>query len=255
MLVDSHAHYDDGRFDGDRDETIQRVYSQGVGYIINPSTDLPSAKACLDMARKYPFLYTAVGIHPHCCGNIKDDAIATLAEMASDEKVVAIGETGLDYYYENSPREIQKSCFIEHIKLAADLDLPLIIHNRDSHKDVLEITRKYCSRRPAGVFHMFSGSAEMAALVVDMGFYIGIGGVVTFKNARKIIEVVKTVPEDRLLIETDCPYMAPEPYRGRRNDSGMLVHIVEKIANIKGSTYEKIAEITSENAIRLFALG
>lgn len=255
MLVDSHAHYDDSRFDSDRDETIRRVHSQGVGYIVNPSSDMPSARVCLDMARKYPFLYAAVGIHPHYAENVNDNDMALLAEMAADDKVVAVGETGLDYYYDNSPREIQKRRFIEHIRLANDLDLPLIIHNRDAHGDVLDIIEKYCKRQPGGVFHMFSGSAEMAARLVDMGFYIGIGGVVTFKNARKVVDVVKTVPDDRLLVETDCPYMAPEPYRGRRNDSGMLVHIIEKIAGIRGSTYDKVADITSANAARLFALG
>ncbi len=254
MLVDSHAHYDDSRFDSDRDETLKRVHREGIFHIVNPSSDNKSLHLCLSLARKYPFLHAAAGIHPHFCANAHISVFKHLEECAARKEVVAIGETGLDYHYDNCPRPIQKQWFSRHLELAAELGLPVIIHDREAHRDTAEIVSRYADRLKGGVFHMFSGSAEFAAEVVEMGFHLGIGGVVTFKNAKKIVEVVEYIPEDRLLVETDCPYMAPEPCRGKRNDSGLLKYTVQRIAEIRNTDYERVAEKSSDNAARLFRL-
>jgi TatD DNase family protein len=211
MIIDSHAHYDDEKFDADRDEVLERIQNQGVIRVVNPASNMASARKCLGLAKQYDFLYTAVGIHPHDAQELSKQAIDELRAMAKSDKVVAIGEVGLDYYYDFSPRELQKECLIAHIHLARELGLPLILHDRDAHRDILDIIKTEKAQEMGGVFHCFTGSVEMAKEVLDLGFYIAIGGAVTFKNAKKPVEVAKYVPMDRLLVETDSPYMTPVP--------------------------------------------
>jgi len=254
MLFDSHAHYDDERFDEDRDQVILNAHKSGVSYILNASSDMESSFESVRLAEKFEFVYAAVGIHPHNALEINDSIMARLADLASKNKVVAIGETGLDYHYDFCPREAQKYCFAQHIYLARQLGLPLIIHDREAHNDVLNLIEREKAKEVGGVFHCYSGSVEMADRVLKNNFYISVGGAVTFKNARKLVEVVRHVPLDRLLIETDCPYMTPEPYRGRRNHSGYVRLVAEKVAEIKGLEFEEIAKVTSENARRLFGI-
>jgi len=254
MLFDTHAHYDDEKFDDDRYEAIERAYRSGVHYIINASSDLNSAVKSIALAERFEFVYAAVGIHPHSAGEITEETLSNIAQMAAGRKVVAIGEIGLDYHYDFSPRDVQKEAFAAQIGLAKKLGLPIIVHNRDSHEDVMSIIKAEGAREVGGVFHCYSGSAEMARELLNNNFYISIGGPVTFKNARKIVEVLKYVPDDRLLVETDCPYLAPEPLRGKRNESSYIRYVVQKIAEIKGTDFEKIARITTENAKRLFRI-
>ncbi|NLZ53611.1 MAG: TatD family hydrolase [Thermoanaerobacteraceae bacterium] len=255
MIVDSHAHYDDEQFDTDRDEVLKRIKQQGVIRVVNPASNLDSARKCIELSTIYDFLYCAVGIHPHDSKQFSKETMLSIRELASFKKVVAIGEIGLDYHYDFSPQDIQKKCFAAHIQLALDLKLPLIIHNREAHKDTLDIIKSEKGYAVSGVFHCFSGSIELAKEVLDMGFYISLGGAVTFKNAKKTVEVAKYVPIDRLLVETDSPYMAPVPYRGKRNDSGYLHEIIKKISEIRNTDFDVIAEATVQNANRLFGLG
>lgn len=255
MIVDSHAHYDDDKFDEDRWEVLQRVQQQGVAKVVNPSSNLESARKCLSLADEYDFIHIAVGIHPQDAAEYSEEAMNTLRKMAGNSKVVAIGEIGLDYYYDLSPKQVQKACLAAHIQLAKEIKLPLIFHDRDAHEDILDIIRAEKAYDTGGVFHCFTGSVEMAREVLDMGFYIALGGAVTFKNARRPVEVAKYVPDDRLLIETDSPYMTPVPYRGKRNDSGYLTEIIKVIALIRETDPERIELQTAMNADRLFKLG
>ncbi|RCX18292.1 TatD DNase family protein [Anaerobacterium chartisolvens] len=252
MLFDSHAHYDDLKFDADRNSVIERAREAGVSYILNASSNMSSAVETVSIAQEFDFIYAAVGIHPHNVHEINENILNAIRDFASDHKVVAIGEIGLDYYYDTCPRDLQKHWFARQLGLAKELGLPAIIHDREAHEDTLDIIKSENSKETGGVFHCYSGSVEMARDVLDNNFYISIGGAVTFKNARKAIEVVNYVPMDRLLIETDCPYMTPEPYRGKRNDSGYIGLVAQKIADIKGLTYEQVACATTENAKRLF---
>ncbi len=254
MIIDSHAHYDDEKFDNDREEILKRIQNHGVVRVVNPASNADSARKCLKMAKEYDFLYTAVGIHPHDAKYITENTLDSFRDMAGSSKVIAVGEVGLDYYYDFSPREIQRSCFIAHIRLARELKLPMIIHDRDAHKDILDIIREEKASDVGGVFHCFTGSVEMAKEVLDLGFYIALGGAVTFKNAKKPVEVAKYVPMDRLLVETDSPYMAPVPYRGQRNDSTTLSEIVQKIAQVRETDLTQIMKATTVNADRLFGL-
>jgi len=254
MLFDTHAHFDDERFDDDRDEVIRKAHESGVSYILNASSDMDSSRKSMALADKYDFIYAAVGVHPHSAGEMKEDDLEILAGYASHPKVVAIGEIGLDYYYDNSPRDVQKYWFARQIGLAREVGLPVVIHDRDAHEDTLAIIRAEGASEVGGVFHCYTGSVEMAKEVLKNNFYIALGGAVTFKNARKLLDVAKFVPEDRLLIETDCPYMTPEPYRGKRNDSGYVRLVAEKIAELRGVTFEEIAQITAQNARRLFKI-
>ncbi|MDD4402895.1 MAG: TatD family hydrolase, partial [Desulfitobacteriaceae bacterium] len=233
MIIDSHAHYDDEQFDIDRNEVLERIQKQGVARVVNPSANVATAEKCLKLAKEYSFFYTAMGIHPHEAKEMSDEVLIKLRDMAGYEKVVAIGEIGLDYHYDFSPRKIQKSCFSAQIRLAKELKLPLIIHDREAHKDIMDIIKAEKAEAVGGVFHCFTGSVEMAREVLDMGFYIALGGAVTFKNAKKPVEVAKFVPNDRLLVETDSPYMTPVPFRGKRNDSGYLEEIIKKLAEIR----------------------
>jgi len=254
MWIDTHAHYDDERFNEDRDEIIKRVYDEGTGIIINAASHVESSEKSLELAKKYSYVYCSVGIHPHSAHQCNDITMAYLTTLARHEKVVAIGETGLDYHYDFCTREVQKKNFVANIALAKELQKPLVIHDRESHEDILQIMKEEKATLCGGVVHCFSGSVEMAKEVVKMGFYISVGGAVTFKNARRIIDVLHYLPNDRLLLETDCPYMTPEPYRGTRNDSSYIRYTAQKIADIKEVAIEEIYETTNTNACRLFGI-
>jgi len=254
MFFDSHAHLDDSKFDGDRQKLISGLPHRGIGCVINAGADMESSRAGIGLANEYPHIYAAVGVHPHDAESMTDDHIAELERLAAHDKVVAIGEIGLDYYYDNSPRDIQKRRFVDQIELASRVDLPIIVHNRDAHGDTLEIIRQNHGKIPGGVMHCYSGSVEMMREFIDLGFYISLGGPVTFKNAKKPVEVAREVPLDRLLIETDCPYLTPHPFRGRRNDPAYVAVVAQKISEIKGISVEEIAEATFQNALDLFKI-
>lgn len=254
MLFDTHAHLDDEKFADDLDEVISRAEANGIGYILTASSDIASSVENITLTQKHRIFYAAVGIHPHNADNHNKSVISMLKEFASYPKVVAIGETGLDYYYDNSPREAQKICFARHISLAREVRLPIIVHDREAHEDTLNILKSENAKDVGGVFHCYSGSVEMAREVMELGFLISIAGPVTFRNARKLLDVVKYVPDDMLLVETDSPYLAPEPHRGRRNEPAYVKLVAEKIAEIKGKSLEYIAETTTSNAKRLFGI-
>jgi TatD DNase family protein len=253
-LIDSHAHYDDESFDPDREEILQKCADSGVTHIINAGSNIESSQKSIELARQYPFIYAAVGVHPHDASSCGENTPDRLTELAKEPKVVAIGEIGLDYHYDFSPREVQKEWFAKQIAMALELKLPIIIHDREAHRDILDIVRAEKGYETGGVFHCFSGSKEMAREVLDLGFKIGIGGSLTFKKAQKPLEVVDFAPLDMLLVETDCPYMTPEPYRGQRNWSGLIEIVLSKIAQIKGIDYKSAEKATSDNAVKLFRL-
>jgi len=253
-MIDSHAHYDDEQFDADRDEIILKAVEAGVTGIINAGCDVESSRLAIALSEKHREVYAAVGVHPHEVSSCDENTLSVIEELAKCNKVVAIGEIGLDYHYDFSPRDLQKEWFSKQLELAAKLGMPVIIHDRESHQDVLDIVKSFRSQNITGVFHCFSGSVEMAREVLGLGFYLGIGGSLTFRNARKPADVVKYAPMDRLLVETDCPYLAPEPHRGKRNWSGYLPYVIEKIASIKDMEYSEVERITSDNARRLFSL-
>jgi len=254
LIFDTHAHYDDDRFDEDRDSLLKGLHQNGISYILNASASLESLDASIDLSEKYDFVYAALGIHPTDIDKMDEGVLDKIRRLSKNSKVVAIGEIGLDYYYDDSPRELQRYWFEKQIELAKELCLPIIIHDRDAHEDTINIIKKTNVKQIGGIFHCFSGSAEMAMDMLKYNLYIAIGGTVTFKKSRKAIEVVKAVPLDKLLVETDCPYLAPEPYRGKRNNSGYLVHTIQKIAEIKGISEAEVAEATLENAKKVFSL-
>lgn len=253
-FIDSHAHLDDERFDEDRDEVIAFLYENDVQIVLNPGSDLNSSKKALALAEKYPFIYAAVGFHPHDSKYMKEEHLDIFKEMAGKKKVIAIGEIGLDYYYDNSDRDVQRKWFREQIRLARELDLPYIVHNRDSHEDVLRIMKEEHYEGARGILHCYSGSAELSREFIKLGFYISLGGPVTFKNARVPKLVAKEVPFDKLLIETDSPYLTPEPYRGKRNEPKYVKYVAEEIAKIRNVSLDEVAEKTRENFKRLFNL-
>ena len=250
-IFDSHAHYDSEAFNDDRKELLHALPSQGVCGIINCASDMVSAITSLELADEFDFIYAACGVHPHEAEGCKQGYIDVLRKLCSEEKCVAVGEIGLDYHYDFSPRDIQKKVFEEQIVLAKELDLPIIVHDREAHEDTLELLKKY---KPKGVVHCFSGSVEMAKEIVKLGMYIGLGGAVTFKNARKPLEVAAYVPDDMLVIETDCPYMTPVPFRGKRCDSSYIPYTAEVIASARGTTAQEILDLTRKNADILFNL-
>ncbi|MDF2522659.1 MAG: hydrolase, TatD family [Clostridiales bacterium] len=254
MFFDTHAHYDDARFNEDRTETIINAHKNGVRYILNASSDMASVIESINLSQEFEFVYSAVGIHPHEVTNLNTSILSALYDFASSRKVVAIGEIGLDYFYDNSPRELQKHWFAEQIIMAKELKLPIIVHDRDAHEDCMKIIKKENAAQAGGVFHCFSGSLEMAQELIKNNFHISIGGSITFKNARKLPEVVKNIPLDKLLIETDCPYLTPEPYRGKRNDSSYIKLVVEKIAEIRDISVDEVAEATMNNSKNLFRI-
>lgn len=254
MIFESHAHYDDEQFGPDRESVLKKVRDAGVGCIINAASNMNSSRYSLEMAKSHEIVYSSVGVHPHDVQEMKESDLEILLAMTAFPKVVAIGEIGLDYYYDTAPREIQKLWFREQIKLAVELELPVIIHSREAAQDTFDLLMEGNAQSVGGVIHCFSGSVEMAKRYVDLGYYIGIGGVVTFKNAKKTIEVVEAIPLDKILVETDSPYLAPVPYRGKRNDSSYLPEIIAKIAEIKGLTPQEVEDATWENGKRLFGL-
>ena len=248
-IFDTHAHYDDSRFDEDRDELLSSIQSKGVSHIVNCGCDLKSSLTTVALSEKYDFIYAAVGVHAHEAEEATESDLDEIRKLYSKNKVVAVGEVGLDYHYDFSPRERQIEIFERQLKLATDLGLPVIVHDREAHEDTMNLLKKY---RPKGVVHCFSGSAEMAKEIVKLGMYIGIGGAVTFKNAKKPVEVVEYLPLDRLLLETDAPYMTPVPFRGTRCDSTHIAYTAEKIAEIKGIDVQELIDICNENSKKLF---
>lgn len=249
-IFDTHAHYDDEAFNTDRDLVLRQVEAAGVSLILNPGCDIASSRKSLELANSYKNIYSAVGIHPENLNDLADDYLHLLTSFAGEAKCKAIGEIGLDYHWDVSHKNEQKEVFDAQLQLALKLDLPVVIHDRDSHADCMDIIRQYPSLR--GVFHCYSGSAEMAKELLKKGWYLGFDGPVTYKNARKTIEVLEICPVDRILVETDSPYLSPVPMRGKRNQSDHLVYVIEKIAEIKESTSEKIAECSFSNGCRLF---
>lgn len=253
MLTDTHAHYDDEAFDGDREEVFAALAEAGVRAVIDPAVTVETSRRILTLAEQHPFLYAAVGVHPENCFSYSGAEIEELRALARHPKCVAIGEIGLDYHFEeNPPRELQKKCFAEQLALAEETGLPVIVHDRDAHADSMEIIAAF--PRVRGVFHCFSGSAEMAKELLRRGWYLGFDGPLTYKNARRTVEAAAVCPPERLLLETDAPYMAPVPVRGTRNDSRNLVYVAEKLAEVKGLPYEELLRLTEENANRLFRL-
>ncbi len=252
MYFDTHTHLDDDRFNDDRAIVIQKMFDAGVSLAVNIGADMKSSAKSVKIAREYDFIYAAVGVHPHDVENMTEQDVETLKQLAQDKKVVAIGEIGLDYYYDNSPRELQKKWFRRQIELAKELNLPYVVHDRDAHADCLEIIKESGYFR--GVMHCYSGSAEMAQELLKLGFYISFAGPVTFKNGKKAKEAAKAVPIDKLLIETDSPYLTPEPYRGQRNDSSYVPYVAREIAALKGLTEEETARLTLENGKRFFGI-
>ena len=250
MYFESHAHYDDERFDEDRDTLLASFPAEGIETVVNASSDIKSSKASITLSEKYPFFYAAVGVHPHEVENITEADIDELRELSKHPKVVAIGEIGLDYYYDLSPRDLQRHWFKRQLELADELKMPVIIHSRDAAQECFDIIKNSNVRN--GVIHCYSGSAEMAEEYIKMGFYIGVGGSLTFKNNKKGVETVERIPIEKILIETDSPYLAPVPYRGKRNDSRLLKYVVERISQIKNIPENDICNITKNNAQNLF---
>lgn len=248
-IFDSHAHYTDKAFNEDRENMLGSLKESGVCGIINCGADIESSVSSVDLASKYDYIYAACGIHPEEADKTPENYIDILRDLAKNEKCVAIGEIGLDYYWRQDTKDLQKELFEKQILLSKELDLPIIVHDREAHGDTMEILKKH---RPKGVLHCFSGSPETAAEVLKLGMYIGLGGALTFKNARKAVEVAQMLPLDRLLLETDCPYMAPVPMRGKRNNSGYIPFIAEKVAEIKGIDPQSVLDVTTENTKRLF---
>jgi TatD DNase family protein len=252
-MFDTHAHYDDSRFDEDRDALLRSLFAEkGVTNIINCGCDIATSKRSISFAETYAPIYAAVGVHPQEAGNAPDDYIRQLEQLLQHKKAAAIGEIGLDYYYETPSREVQKKVFIKQMQLAEITGYPVIIHDRDAHKDCMDIALSFSKVK--GVFHSFSGSMESMKVLTKAGWYISVSGVVTFKNAQKLPEIAAAIDEDKLLVETDCPYLTPAPFRGKRNDSGYLKYTIHKIAELRGTTPEHIAHVTAENAKKLFRM-
>lgn len=247
MIFDTHAHYDDEQFDEDRGELLGGMADAGVGTIVEIGASMESSRNAVCLAEQYPFIYAAVGVHPDNVGELNEETFEKLKTMCGHEKVVAVGEIGLDYHWDTEPREVQKHWFIRQLQLAREMGLPVNIHSRDAAEDTMTIMKKY-GRGLGGIIHCFSYSLEMAQEYVKMGFSIGVGGVVTFKNGRKLKEIVANLPLKKIVLETDCPYMAPEPNRGKRNDSRNIHYVAEKIAELKNVTKEKVIEQTENNA-------
>ena len=250
-IFDTHAHYDDSRFDEDRDELLSSLCSKGVTDIINCGCDYKSCLTTLELSEKYDFVYAALGVHAHEAEEATEEDFERIKALYSNKKVVAVGEIGLDYHYDFSPRERQIEVFERQIILAKELDLPIIVHDRESHEDTMNLLKKY---RPKGVVHCFSGSKEMAKEIVKLQMYIGMGGAVTFKNARRPVEVMEYLPAEYLLLETDAPYMTPVPFRGQRCDSSHIANTAEKIAEIKSMDAQELIDICNKNAKSLFGI-
>ena len=252
MLFDTHAHMDDHAFDEDREALLTSLPSQGLALVMNPGCSLASSYNAVKLANTYDYIYAAVGSHPDVADEVNETVLEEYRKLCKLPKVMAIGEIGIDYHYEDIPRDLQKKAFRMQLELAQEVGLPVIVHERDAHEDGMAIVKEFPD--VTGVFHCYSGSAEMARQLVELGWYIGFTGVLTFKNARKAIETAASIPLDRIVLETDCPYMAPEPFRGKRNDPGYLYRMAEKLAEIRGLSVEEIQAITTENGKRLYRI-
>ncbi|MDE3018232.1 MAG: TatD family hydrolase [Nitrospirota bacterium] len=258
MLIDAHAHLDDARYDADREAVIARAREAGVDTFVSIGCDLATSKSAVDLAGRYPFVYAAVGVHPHEVKHIEDGWYDEFRRLAGHKKVVAYGEIGLDYHYNHSPPKLQRERFREQVDLAKELRLPLVIHTREAQEDTIAILKEEHAGQVGGVFHCFSGDAWLAKDALDLGFYLSFSGVITFPSATMLRDIVKTVPLDRILVETDCPYLTPVPHRGKRNEPAFVKLVAEKIAEVKGATevagVEELGRITSDNARRLFKI-
>lgn len=254
MIFDTHAHLDDRAFDTDRAALLSQLPGLGLALVMNPGCSLASSRAAAALAENYDYVYAAVGSHPDAADEVTEDVLEQYRQLARQcPKVRAIGEIGLDYHYEDIPREVQQRAFRAQMALARELELPVIVHEREAHEDGMRIVEEF--PQVTGVFHCYSGSLEMAKVLIRRGWYIGFGGVLTFKNARKAVEAASQIPLDRLVLETDCPYMSPEPFRGRRNDPGRLHLVAERLAQLRGLSAEEIENITLENGKRLYKIG
>ena len=254
MIFETHAHYEDKKFDTDREELLRELPQQGISYVVNVGSSLETTRRSIELAEQYDYIYAAAGVHPEEAAELDEESFAWLRQQTGHEKVVAVGEIGLDYYWPEPSHEIQKLWFERQIALAREVKLPIIIHSREAAKDTMDIMKACRADEVGGVVHCYSYSTEMAREFVDMGFYIGIGGVVTFKNAKKLKEVAAEIPLEHILLETDCPYMAPEPHRGKRNSSLYLPYVAEQIAALKGITAEEVCRVTMDNARRMYGL-
>lgn len=254
MIFDTHAHYDDEAFDEDREKLLERMQNRGVEYIVNVGASMASCKSTIGLVRRFPYVYGALGIHPNDVAELTEDDYKWLEKSINKPKIVAVGEIGLDYHW-NDNKKVQIEAFERQMAMAKEAELPIIIHSREAAQDTYETMKNAKAEEIGGVVHCFSYGKEMAEKFMDMGFYLGIGGVITFKNAKKLVEVVEYMPMDRMVIETDCPYMAPEPNRGKRNDSFYLPYVVNKIAEIKGMSPTEVIDITTENAKNLYGIG
>ena len=253
MLFDTHAHMDDRAYDIDRETLLAALPEQGIGLLMNPGCSLESSRNAAALAETYSYIYAAVGSHPDAADEVNDQVLEEYRRLCKlNHKIKAIGEIGLDYHYEDIPRQLQQKAFVAQMELAQELDLPVIVHERDAHEDGMAIIRQF--PRVRGVFHCYSGSAEMARQLTDLGWYIGFTGVLTFKNARRAIEAAQAIPLERIVIETDCPYMSPEPFRGRRNDPSRVCYMADKLAEIRGISAEEARRITFENGKRLYGI-
>ncbi len=253
MIFDTHAHYDDDQFNEDREELLNSMTESGVGTIVNVGASLEGCQDAMALAQQYPFVYAAVGVHPDHAGELNEETFAELEKWCQEKKVVAVGEIGLDYHWDEYPREVQKEWFIRQLELARKLDLPVNIHSRDAAEDTFQIMKEHANGLK-GIIHCFSGSKELAKEYVKLGFLIGVGGVVTFKNGKKLKQVVEAIPLTSIVLETDCPYLAPEPYRGKRNNSIYIKHVAEEIARLKDVTLEEVLAQTEANAKDVYGL-
>lgn len=254
MIFDTHTHYDDTAFDTDREELLGSMQEQGIGRVVNIGSSLAACKRTIALMNQYPFIYGAIGVHPTDSGELSEEGMEWLKEMCAHEKCVAVGEIGLDYYWNTPEPEIQKKWFIRQLQLAREVNLPVVIHSREACKDTLDIMQQEHAQELGGVLHCYSYTKETAETILKMGFYLGIGGVVTFTNGRKLRETVEVLPMDRIVLETDCPYLSPVPKRGKRNSSLNLPYVVDAIAQVKGISSEEVERITWENACRLYRL-
>ena len=252
MIIDTHAHYDDEQFEKDRDELLNQLFATDIERIVNIGAGIHSSKTTIELVKRYPNIYGAIGVHPNNVAELNEEWYAWLKENCKLEKIVAVGEIGLDYYYDEPERSLQKEWFDRQLTLAREVTLPVVIHSRDAAKDTLDIMKAANARDLGGVIHCFSYGKEMAREFLDMGFYLGIGGIVTFKNGKKLKEVVEYAPREQLVLETDCPYLSPEPHRGTRNNSSNLSYVVNQIADIKGLSYAEVVARTNENAKKLY---
>ncbi len=254
MIFDTHTHYNDRHFDEDREQVLESLPGAGVGKLVNVSADWDSLEETVELTEKYPFIYGAVGIHPDHVNELDEDRLEIIRELSRKEKILAIGEIGLDYHWMVSPKEVQKEWFIRQLALAKEEGLPVVIHSRDAAQDTFDTMKREHAGSTPGVIHCYSGSAELAREYVKMGYFLGIGGVVTFKNSRVLKRVVEETPLEHLVLETDCPYLSPSPFRGKRNSSDRLTYVAEAVAALKGCSREEVERVTWENAHRLYRL-